>query len=113
MSLPCNFSALLKFCYIPNIFSELYTCYSFNIELKKETDTFYNVISLVNLILYSIIIYHWLILFYNLLYQIIERILDFSRHQIMESMAAFNPLSRSHKPNENGNFDGKIPIAQI
>lgn len=38
--------------------------------------------------------------------EIIERILDFSRLQIMDIMAAFNPLSRTHKPNENGNFDG-------
>ncbi|XP_058080840.1 sister chromatid cohesion protein SCC2 isoform X2 [Magnolia sinica] len=39
--------------------------------------------------------------------EIIERILDFSRHQIMESMLACDPSYRAlHKPRENDIFDG-------
>lgn len=39
--------------------------------------------------------------------EIIERILDFSRHQIMDSMAACNPSYFSpQKPSENGAVDG-------
>nr|XP_010923594.1 sister chromatid cohesion protein SCC2 isoform X2 [Elaeis guineensis] len=39
--------------------------------------------------------------------EIIERIIDFLRHQIMDSMAAFNPSFRNlQKPNENGALDG-------
>ncbi|CAA6657408.1 unnamed protein product [Spirodela intermedia] len=39
--------------------------------------------------------------------EMIERILDFSRHQIMEVMAAFDPSYRAiHKPNESVALDG-------
>ncbi|RZC88893.1 hypothetical protein C5167_031272 [Papaver somniferum] len=38
---------------------------------------------------------------------VIERVVDFSRHQIMESMRAWDPSYRAlHKPNENGPYDG-------
>ncbi|KAI3938536.1 hypothetical protein MKX01_030829 [Papaver californicum] len=40
--------------------------------------------------------------------EVIERVLDFSRHQIMESMCACDPSYRAlHKPNENGFYDGE------
>ncbi|KAI3869223.1 hypothetical protein MKX03_021449 [Papaver bracteatum] len=40
--------------------------------------------------------------------EVIERVLDFSRHQIMESMCACDPSYRAlHKPNENGPYDGE------
>ncbi|OVA07915.1 zinc finger protein [Macleaya cordata] len=40
--------------------------------------------------------------------EIIERVLDFSRHQIMESMSACDPSYRAlHKPSENGAIDGE------
>ncbi|XP_065037401.1 sister chromatid cohesion protein SCC2-like [Musa acuminata AAA Group] len=38
--------------------------------------------------------------------EVIERILDFSRHQIMEIIAACNPLHSLPKPSENAPFDG-------
>ena len=42
-------------------------------------------------------------------HQMIERILDFSRHQIMEVMAAFDPSYRAIlKPSENAALDGMI-----
>ncbi|WOK99668.1 nipped-B-like protein A isoform X1 [Canna indica] len=39
--------------------------------------------------------------------EVIERILDFSRHQIMGVIAACNPLHNLPKPSENGSFDGE------
>ncbi|XP_026405270.1 sister chromatid cohesion protein SCC2-like isoform X2 [Papaver somniferum] len=40
--------------------------------------------------------------------EVIERVLDFSRHQIMENMRACNPSYHAlHKPNENGPYDGE------
>ncbi|KAI3848993.1 hypothetical protein MKW92_038979, partial [Papaver armeniacum] len=40
--------------------------------------------------------------------EVIERVLDFCRHQIMESMCACDPSYRAlHKPNENGTYDGE------
>lgn len=40
-------------------------------------------------------------------YQIIERILEFSRHQIMDLMCAYDPSYRAlHKPSENGELEG-------
>ncbi|MCL7033996.1 hypothetical protein MKW94_025445 [Papaver nudicaule] len=40
--------------------------------------------------------------------EVIERVLDFSRHQIMESMCACDPSYRAlHKPNENGPYEGE------
>ncbi|KAL5723095.1 hypothetical protein ACHQM5_006535 [Ranunculus cassubicifolius] len=40
--------------------------------------------------------------------EIIDRILDFSRHQIMDCMSACDPSYRAlHKPTENGVFDGE------
>ncbi|KAK9272285.1 hypothetical protein L1049_002656 [Liquidambar formosana] len=40
--------------------------------------------------------------------EIIERILEFSRHQIMDIMSAFDPSYRAlHKPSENGVFEGE------
>ncbi|KAK8961903.1 hypothetical protein KSP40_PGU005225 [Platanthera guangdongensis] len=38
--------------------------------------------------------------------EVIERIVDFSRYQIMEVLAAYNPIyHNSYEPNENGEFD--------
>ncbi|KAF9624141.1 hypothetical protein IFM89_008079 [Coptis chinensis] len=40
--------------------------------------------------------------------EIIDRILDFSRHQIMDCMSACDPSYRAlHKPSENGGLDGE------
>ncbi|XP_074560939.1 sister chromatid cohesion protein SCC2 isoform X1 [Curcuma longa] len=39
--------------------------------------------------------------------EVIERILDFSRHQIMEIIAACNPLQNLAKPSDNDSFDGE------
>lgn len=40
-------------------------------------------------------------------YQIIERILEFSRHQITDIMCAYDPSYRAlHRPNENGALEG-------
>ncbi|KAG2715540.1 hypothetical protein I3760_03G083100 [Carya illinoinensis] len=39
--------------------------------------------------------------------EIIERILEFSRHQVMDVMCAYDPSYRAlHKPSENGEFEG-------
>lgn len=40
--------------------------------------------------------------------QVIERIMEFCRHQIMDVMAACDPSYRAlHKPSENGIVEGK------
>lgn len=45
------------------------------------------------------------------LYQLIERIIDLSRHQIMDCMAASNPTFRAlYKPAENVTNDGSLKI---
>lgn len=37
----------------------------------------------------------------------IERILEFSKYQMMDIMAACDPAYRAlHRPSENGNFEG-------
>lgn len=42
------------------------------------------------------------------LYQIIERILEFSRRHIMDIMCAYDPSYRAlHKSSENGVFEGQ------
>lgn len=44
-----------------------------------------------------------------LLPQIIERILEFTRHQIMDIMCACDPSYRAlHRPNENIEFEGRV-----
>jgi hypothetical protein len=46
-------------------------------------------------------------------YQIIERIVEFSRHQIMDVMSACDPAYRAfHKPNDNGTFEGRSSACQ-
>lgn len=41
-------------------------------------------------------------------YQIIERILEFSKHQIMDVMSAYDPSYRAlHRPSENGAPEGR------
>jgi hypothetical protein len=43
--------------------------------------------------------------------QLIERILDFSRHQITDCMAASNPTFRAlYKPSENVANDGNVKV---
>lgn len=52
---------------------------------------------------------HFYLIFMVCWFQIIERIVDFSRHQIMECMLACDPSYRAlHRPRENGVLDGKI-----
>lgn len=49
----------------------------------------------------------WLIML--LPYQIIERILEFSKHQILDVMSAYDPSYRAlHKPSENGAPEGRL-----
>lgn len=39
--------------------------------------------------------------------QIIERVLEFSKHQIMDVMCAYDPSFRAlHRPSDNGELEG-------